>query len=122
MFRIPVCATGSGGLTVVLASFINAKAVEGTRSLSQSPDSRTGRVVRGGSAATSTSASSMYDGSVYTSGAGYSQDSRSGSSTFGAFDGEDSFVYFTHPVSSLVIFSDLVQLTKDAPFALFSCQ
>ncbi|KAJ9097457.1 hypothetical protein QFC20_006198 [Naganishia adeliensis] len=79
----------------------NTKAVEGTRSLSQSPDDRMRRGMRGGSTATSTSASSMYDGSVYTSGVGYSQGSRSnGSSTFGAFDGEDSFVYFTHPLGS----------------------
>lgn len=65
----------------------------------------------------------MYDGSVYTSGVGYSQGSRSsGSSTFGAFDGEDSFVYFTHPVSSLVAFPFVHTMTEDAlmrrPFAI----
>jgi hypothetical protein len=74
---------------------------EGTRCLSQSPDDRLPRGSKGKSSANSTSASSVYDGSTYTSGYGYSLGSRSsGSSTFGAFDGEDGFVYFTHPVSS----------------------
>lgn len=108
---------------------------EGTRALSQSSEYRLGRGLRDKSTAPSTSASSMYDGSVHTSGFGYSQGSRSsGSSTFGAFDGEDSFVYFTHPVSSLWaslfvafdkqrLFSFIVvppqQLGSSDPFARF---
>jgi hypothetical protein len=92
---------------IILNSLINSCQIlqrafaEGTRSLSQSPDDRLPRGSKGKSSANSTSASSVYDGSTYTSGYGYSLGSRSsGSSTFGAFDGEDGFVYFTHPVSS----------------------
>ncbi|GHJ85328.1 hypothetical protein NliqN6_1730 [Naganishia liquefaciens] len=75
--------------------------VDETKSLGQSPDDRLSRGTRGNSTGNSTSASSVYDGSTYASGYGYSQSSRSsGSSTFGAFDGEDGFVYFTHPLGS----------------------